>query len=114
MAVPLLEVTGLRKSYSGVPALRDGRLTLQAGSVHALCGGNGAGKSTFLGIVMGIQPRDDGIIRRNGAEISLGSPAEALANGIAIIEQELSPVPAMTCGGEHLSRPRAGAGLWPH
>jgi len=96
MAVPLLEVTGLRKSYSGVPALRDGRLTLQAGSVHALCGGNGAGKSTFLGIVMGIQPRDDGIIRRNGAEISLGSPAEALANGIAIVEQELSPVPAMS------------------
>ncbi|MFO1073274.1 MAG: sugar ABC transporter ATP-binding protein [Geminicoccaceae bacterium] len=96
MQAPLLEVTGLQKSFSGVPALRDGRFRLEAGSVHALCGGNGAGKSTFLTIVMGIQPRDAGSIRRNGVEVSFASPAEALANGIAIVEQELSPVPAMT------------------
>ncbi len=93
---PVLEVTDLTKSFSGVPALRDGRFRLQAGSVHALCGGNGAGKSTFLTIVMGIQQRDGGVIRRNGQEVSFSSPAEALANGIAIVEQELSPVPAMT------------------
>ena len=43
-----------------VPALRDGRFILESGSVHALCGGNGAGKSTFLSIVMGIQSRDAG------------------------------------------------------
>ncbi|MBL4926843.1 sugar ABC transporter ATP-binding protein [Fuscibacter oryzae] len=93
---PVLEVTDLAKSFSGVPALRDGRFRLQAGSVHALCGGNGAGKSTFLTIVMGIQQRDGGVIRRNGREVSFSSPAEALANGIAMVEQELSPVPAMT------------------
>ena len=92
----LLEVTDLAKSFSGVPALRDGRFRLEPGSVHALCGGNGAGKSTFLKIVMGIQPRDGGVIRRRGAEVSFASPAEALANGIAIVEQELSPVPAMS------------------
>ncbi len=92
----LLEVAGLSKSFSGVPALRNGQFRLQRGSVHALCGGNGAGKSTFLKIVMGIQPRDAGTIRRNGREVAFEGPAEALANGIAIVEQELSPVPAMT------------------
>ncbi|PRD44803.1 D-xylose ABC transporter ATP-binding protein [Phyllobacterium phragmitis] len=92
----LLEVEGLRKSFGGVAALSDGRFQLRAGSVHALCGGNGAGKSTFLKILMGIHMRDAGSIRRRGTEVTYSTPAEALAAGIAIIEQELSPVPHMT------------------
>ncbi|EEY05164.1 ABC-type sugar transport system [Brucella neotomae 5K33] len=92
----LLDVEGLRKSFGGVAALRDGRLQLRTGSVHALCGGNGAGKSTFLKILMGIHARDGGHIRRRGKEVTYSSPAEALQAGIAIIEQELSPVPHMT------------------
>lgn len=93
---PLLEVEGLRKSFSGVPALIDGKFRLEAGTVHALCGGNGAGKSTFLKIVMGIHDRDGGTIRRSGRDVTFSNPSEALKNGIAIVEQELSPVPAMT------------------
>ncbi|MQT15236.1 sugar ABC transporter ATP-binding protein [Segnochrobactrum spirostomi] len=93
---PLLEVEGLKKSFGGVAALSNGRFRLDAGSVHALCGGNGAGKSTFLKILMGILPRDAGTIRRRGEAVSFSSPADALASGIAIIEQELSPVPHMT------------------
>ncbi|RIY00090.1 sugar ABC transporter ATP-binding protein [Aureimonas flava] len=96
MTVPLLKVEGLRKSFGGVAALRDGRFELEAGSVHALCGGNGAGKSTFLTIVMGIQKRDGGTIWRNGRPVEFSSPADALRQGIAIIEQELSPVPHMS------------------
>ncbi|MQB40950.1 sugar ABC transporter ATP-binding protein [Rhizobium sp. ICMP 5592] len=92
----LLEVDGLQKSFGGVAALRDGRFQLRAGSVHALCGGNGAGKSTFLKILMGIHARDAGLIRRRGKEVDYATPAEALAAGIAIIEQELSPIPHMT------------------
>ncbi len=92
----LLEVEGLKKSFGGVAALRDGRFQLRAGTVHALCGGNGAGKSTFLKILMGIQKRDAGSIRRRGKDVEFASPADALASGIAIIEQELSPVPHMT------------------
>jgi putative xylitol transport system ATP-binding protein len=92
----LLKVEGLRKSFGGVLALRDARFELESGTVHALCGGNGAGKSTFLSILMGIYRRDAGRIWRNGQEVDFGNPAEALASGIAIIEQELSPVPQMT------------------
>ncbi|WP_439625183.1 sugar ABC transporter ATP-binding protein [Shinella sp.] len=93
---PLLKVEGLKKSFGGVAALRDGRFELAAGSVHALCGGNGAGKSTFLSILMGIHKRDGGTILHRGKPVEFGSPAEALRSGIAIIEQELSPVPHMT------------------
>ena len=96
MSTPLLKVEGLRKSFGGVAALRDGRFELEAGSVHALCGGNGAGKSTFLTILMGIQKRDGGTIWRRGQPVDFNSPAEALRSGIAIIEQELSPVPHMS------------------
>ena len=60
----LLEVEGLKKSFGGVAALRNGAFKLHAGSVHALCGGNGAGKSTFLKILMGLHRRDAGSIRR--------------------------------------------------
>ncbi len=60
MSSALLDVSGLSKSFDGVVALADGRFRLEPGTVHALCGGNGAGKSTFLSIVMGIQPRAGG------------------------------------------------------
>lgn len=107
----LLEVEGLQKSFGGVAALRDGRLTLASGSVHALCGGNGAGKSTFLKILMGIHARDGGVIRRRGKDVSYFTPAEALAAGIAIIEQELSPIPYMTVA-ENIYLGREPASRW--
>ena len=97
MATPLLlQAEHIAKAYAGIPALRDGRLSLRAGSVHALCGGNGAGKSTFLGILMGITQRDAGHIRLNGKPVQFHRPSEALAAGIAMITQELEPIPYMT------------------
>lgn len=93
---PLLKAEGIRKSYAGVPALHDGRLELRAGSVHALCGGNGAGKSTFLNILMGLESPEGGRIWFNGREARFHSPAAALAAGISIITQELSFMPDMT------------------
>ena len=92
----LMEASGLTKSYDGVVALADGSFRLEAGTVHALCGGNGAGKSTFLSIVMGLQQRDGGVISVNGTPVSFAHPLEALNAGIAMIEQELSPILDMT------------------
>ena len=92
----LLSATGIAKAFSGVPALRDGAIGLRAGSVHALCGGNGAGKTTFLNILMGIVPRDSGAIYLNGTEVHFRSPKQALRAGISMISQELSPVRGMT------------------
>ncbi|WMY09585.1 sugar ABC transporter ATP-binding protein [Paraburkholderia phenoliruptrix] len=95
-AVPVLEVESIAKAFGGVRALRNGQLTLKTGTVHALCGGNGAGKSTFLSILMGLITRDQGTIRLNGEDVQFNSPSEALKHGVAMITQELSPVPELT------------------
>ena len=92
----LLSAKEITKSFSGVPALRDGRLNLRAGSIHALCGGNGAGKSTFLNIITGILRKDSGTIVYKGRECDFHAPKESLDAGISIITQELSPVRDMT------------------
>ncbi|WP_175772463.1 sugar ABC transporter ATP-binding protein [Paraburkholderia phenazinium] len=96
MSSLLVEATGVQKSFDGVPALRDGRFRLARGSVNALCGGNGAGKSTFLSILMGIQSREAGSIRIRDEEVNFESPLDALKHRIAIITQELSPIPYMS------------------
>ncbi|PSJ45361.1 D-xylose ABC transporter ATP-binding protein [Zobellella endophytica] len=92
----LLEAKSIKKSFSGVPALRNGSLKLRRGSVHALCGGNGAGKSTFLNILMGLLQRDAGDIYIEGKPVHFSGPSDALDAGISIISQELEPVPGMT------------------
>lgn len=92
----LLEASGVTKAFHGVPALKQGELRLRPGTVHALCGGNGAGKSTFLNIVMGLLRRDEGSIKIKGEVVDFRSASEALSHGIAIITQELSPVLEMT------------------
>jgi putative xylitol transport system ATP-binding protein len=108
----LLEASGVRKSFDGVRALEDGRLKLRRGTVHALCGGNGAGKSTFLNILMGITQRDGGEILLKGASVAFSSPASALENRIAIITQELSPIPGMTVAENlYLGREPRKAGI---
>ena len=92
----LLQARGVAKAFSGVPALSNGQLDLQAGSIHALCGGNGAGKSTFLNIVTGTLRRDSGTICFKGKEVDFSGPKDALDAGISIITQELSPILGMT------------------
>ncbi len=99
MTVPsslLLEACGVSKAFSGVFAVSDGGIELRTGRVHALCGGNGAGKSTFLNVLTGQLRRDGGSIICQGQVVDFHNPAQALAAGIAIITQELSPVLDMT------------------
>lgn len=92
MTDDLLYAVGVAKSFSGVPALLDGRIELRRGSIHALCGGNGAGKSTFLNIVMGLLQPDAGTIRCKGRVVRYQSASDAISDGVSIITQELSPV----------------------
>lgn len=93
---PLLSVHCIKKSFGEVKALKEINFTLNAGEIHALCGGNGAGKSTFLSIVMGFLQPDEGSIVVNGEAKVFANAKEALQAGITIVQQELSMIPNLT------------------
>ena len=77
MSQPLLKVTDLAKSFSGVWVLSSAQLTVGAGEIHALLGENGAGKSTLLKALAGAQPQTRGDIWFNGEMLPVDdSPVE--------------------------------------
>jgi len=88
MPDPLLEMTGISKSFGGTPVLQNVDFTAWPGEVHALVGENGAGKSTLMKILNGVYPRDAGSIRIAGQEAHLRSPHDAHVAGISMIFQE--------------------------
>ena len=65
----LLEMKNVSKSFPGVQALKDVRLNVKAGEVHALMGENGAGKSTLMKCLFGIYKMDEGEIVFQGEPI---------------------------------------------
>ncbi len=92
----LLEMNNIHKRFPGVYALRGVSLSLKAGEVLALVGENGAGKSTLINVLGGIHHKDDGEIRILGKPVEINSVADARANGVSIIHQELVLVPHLT------------------
>jgi ABC-type sugar transport system ATPase subunit len=111
---PLLRMTGLQKRYGGVHALRGAELCITSpGSVHTLVGENGSGKSTLLGILAGQVRPDEGEILLDGRRVSFASPADAIAQGIAMVSQETAVAPDLTVAenillGRRLVRGRLG------
>ena len=93
-----LEMRGVCKSFPGVKALDHAQLCLHPGKVHALMGENGAGKSTLMKCMFGIYSMDEGEIIYEGQKVTIKDPLEALKMGIAMVHQELQPIPARTIG----------------
>ncbi|MFC6235561.1 sugar ABC transporter ATP-binding protein, partial [Leucobacter soli] len=93
---PALELRGVTKAFGQVVALRDGELALRSGSIHALVGENGAGKSTVVKIIAGLYRRDAGEIRLAGEPVDFTSTAEAKSAGIAVIYQEPTLFPDLS------------------
>lgn len=86
----LLEMENIEKNFPGVKALDGARLSVKAGSVHALMGENGAGKSTLMKCLFGVYHKDSGRIVLDGKEVEFRSSKEALENGVAMVHQELN------------------------
>ncbi|WP_201797148.1 sugar ABC transporter ATP-binding protein [Vibrio penaeicida] len=84
------------KSFGGVQALTNVDFKLRKGEIHALLGGNGAGKSTILKVLNGVHSPDDGSVYVNGHPVTKFSPQTAREAGIAMIYQEMSLVPTLT------------------
>ncbi len=92
----MLRAHELRKDFGGLTVLHPTSVEFRPGEVHALMGENGAGKSTLMKILAGLYPPDGGHIEWRGARTDFASPHDALMAGIAMIHQELMPIPDLT------------------
>ena len=96
MNQPLLVISRVSKSFPGVQALQSVDLQIEKGTVHALIGENGAGKSTLMKILYGLSHPDEGDITFKGVPYKPRNPNDALKSGLAMIPQEISPVPYLS------------------
>jgi ribose transport system ATP-binding protein len=92
----LVELKNIVKTFGGLQAVKKANFSLAAGEVHALLGENGAGKSTLMRVLGGETIHDSGEVVINGKPVAFHSPADARAEGIAVIHQELVLAPDLT------------------
>ena len=96
MSESILSVKQLSKTFSGVKALDNVQLDLKKGEVHALMGENGAGKSTFMKILIGLLSPDSGEIIFEGSHLKNSNVSDTLKKGISMIHQEMLVIPDLT------------------
>lgn len=92
----IVEMRGIRKSFSGVEVLHGVDFEIRKGEVLGLVGENGAGKSTLMNILMGSLPQTAGEIYINGKLQKEYNVNVALREGVTMIPQELALIPAVT------------------
>jgi simple sugar transport system ATP-binding protein len=91
-----IELRGIDKHFGAVHANKDVSLTIEPATIHGLVGENGAGKSTLMSILYGFYQADRGAILVDGREVSIRSPAEAIALGIGMVHQHFMLVENFT------------------
>ena len=95
MSEPLLEASGIVKSFGGVRALRGVDFAVHPGEVAALVGDNGAGKSTLVKILSGTLAPDGGEIWFEGRRVTIPNPVAARELGIETVYQDLALAPEL-------------------
>ncbi|MCX5497797.1 sugar ABC transporter ATP-binding protein [Kaistia dalseonensis] len=91
-----ISLVGIEKSFGSAKILNGITLDFRRGSVHALIGENGAGKSSLGKIIGGYYSFDAGTLTVFGKPVGHWTPRAALQGGIAMIHQELQLVPELT------------------
>jgi fructose transport system ATP-binding protein len=86
----ILKTEGLTKHYGGVHALENANFELRAGEHVAIMGDNGAGKSTFVRQITGVEQPTQGKIIFNGKEVNFSGPLDAREAGIEAVFQNLA------------------------
>ena len=89
-AIPLLDINGIEKSYTGAPALRGVSLSIPAGAIVCLLGPSGCGKTTLLRVIAGLERADRGVVRFAGQPID-ALPAHTRGFGLMFQEYALFP-----------------------
>jgi len=91
-ARPLLELRKISKNFGALRALNEVDFRIYPGEIQALVGDNGAGKSTLVKTISGAHQADIGEFFFNGKKVTIASPDDALALGIATVYQDLALV----------------------
>jgi simple sugar transport system ATP-binding protein len=94
---PLASLRGVSKTFGSLCAVADLSLDVEAGRVHAVIGGNGAGKTTAMRILAGLDRPDAGTVAIDGEPVLLHSRRDGVRAGIGFIQQEFSLVETLTC-----------------
>jgi len=92
----VVALRGVSRRFDAVVALDEVDVAFHAGTVHALLGENGSGKSTTVRILTGALPPSDGTVVIDGRPAQLASPRDAIAAGIAAAYQESALVPQLS------------------
>ena len=92
-AIEMLHIT---KRFPGIIANDNITLQLKRGEIHALLGENGAGKSTLMSVLFGLYQPEEGIIKKDGVEVSIKDPNDANALGIGMVHQHFKLVECFT------------------
>lgn len=90
--VPLIQLSGISKSFGDVHANRNVSLEIEEGKILALLGENGAGKSTLMSILAGQLQPDSGTIYFSGEEVVLDTTEKAIGSGIGMVYQHFKLV----------------------
>ena len=92
----VIEMLHITKVFPGIKANDDITLQLKKGEIHALLGENGAGKSTLMSVLFGLYQAEEGIIKKDGVEVSIKDPNDANALGIGMVHQHFKLVECFT------------------
>ena len=109
MTPPLLEVTDLGVTYDAVVALHGVSVTVGAGEVLAILGANGAGKTSLLRAITGLEPLAGGEVRVDGESIVGRRPEQIARLGVAHVPDHRGLFPSLTVA-ENLRMGLYGAG----
>ncbi len=96
MAETILQLRGITKIFPGVKALNNVQFDLKAGEIHALMGENGAGKSTFIKVIMGVHQAEEGEMLLYGKPVNFKNTKDAQKAGIAAIYQHVTAYPHLS------------------
>ena len=87
-----IEMLNITKRFPGIIANDNITLQLKKGEIHALLGENGAGKSTLMSVLFGLYQPEEGVIRKDGREVSIKDPNDANDLGIGMVHQHFKLV----------------------
>lgn len=107
---PLLEVDDLTAGYDGVEVLRGLSMSVDEGSVVAVLGPNGVGKSTLMKVLAGLLPAWSGEVRIDGRRIDGRTPYQVARTGVLLVPEGRGVFPGLTVAENLEIGARAGSG----